>query len=267
MSIGNKKPIIQSFHLEGICKVIADTDQGLKGTEIGQILADSNIWDTDPGITKWKRLYNAFVYHMNTCQDSTKILVFLCRAMHPSRYLNNTELYQFRLNELNKQLSFIGYEITNTGKYSRINATTTLTEAQHKASHFKSKLEARNVHKEIIKFCNAELLVENYFHAVLEGVKSVNQRLRELSNLHADGVELVDTAFKVSAPLIRINLLQNDSEKSAHTGLANLIRGIMGYIRNPTAHLPKALFVIEEDEALDMMTTISMIHKKLDKTL
>jgi hypothetical protein len=47
----------------------------------------------------------------------------------------------------------------------------------------------------------------------------------------------------------------------------NLIKGLFGLIRNPTAHEPKIKFIIEEDEALDLMILISYAHKRLDKVL
>ena len=75
------------------------------------------------------------------------------------------------------------------------------------------------------------------------------------------------TAFSTNNPLIRINLLRNDTERSEHLGLMNLIKGLFGVIRNPIAHEPKVKFIIEEDEALDLMTMISYIHKRLDKHL
>jgi hypothetical protein len=63
MSTTTKKaPIIEPYNLESICKLIAATDDGLTGTEIGKILGDCRIKDTDPAMTKWKRLYNAFVH-------------------------------------------------------------------------------------------------------------------------------------------------------------------------------------------------------------
>jgi len=158
-----KQPIIQSYHLESICQTIAATSEGLTGTEIGKILADCRIVDTDAVGTKWKRLYNAFVHNQNKNQCSNQILNFLSYAMQPSRYLGKDVLYHSRLNELNKSLSFIGIELTEQAKFKKTTKATTLTEAQQRASHFKQKLESRNVHSEIIKYCNAELLVENYF--------------------------------------------------------------------------------------------------------
>ncbi|HVU96867.1 MAG TPA: TIGR02391 family protein [Puia sp.] len=259
--------VIQSFYLEGICKLIAETYNGLTGSEIAKILADCQVPDTDPTITKWKRLYNAFTNFQNANQDGTKVVVFLCRAMHPSRFVGQMERYQFLLNELNKRLSFVGIELTDTGKFRRVANATTLSEADQRASHFKAKLEARRVHAEVIKFCNAELLVENYFHSLFEGVKSIAERLRFMFNVLADGNALGDVAFSTNNPLIRINLLSDDTQRSEHLGLANMIKGLFGLIRNPTAHTPKIKFVIEEEEAMGIMTIISLVHKPLDRAL
>jgi len=64
---------------------------------------------------------------------------------------------------------------------------------------------------------------------------------------------------------LKINPLQTDTDRSEHLGLANIIKGLFGLIRNPTAHTPKIKFVIDEAEALDIMTTVSFVHKRLDK--
>ena len=262
-----KQYTIQPHHLEPICQVIASTNDGLTGTEIGKILADCGIIDSDPTMTKWKRLYNAFVHSQNAHQCSNQVLKFLSTAMQPSRYLGNNQLYQYRLNELNKTLSFIGLELSDQAKYRVVNKSTTLSEAQQRASHFKYKLEMRNAHQIIFKYCDEELLNENYFHSVFEGVKSVADRIRTMTGLYADGNALVDVAFSTNNPMIRINLLQSDTHRSEHIGLSNLIKGLFGLIRNPTAHTPKIKFIIEEEEALDIMTTVSYIHKLLDKAI
>ncbi|HEX2900695.1 MAG TPA: TIGR02391 family protein, partial [Bacteroidia bacterium] len=60
----------EPHHLESICKTIADTSHGLSGSEIQKILADCRIEDKDPSLTKWKRLYNAFVHWQNKHQCS-----------------------------------------------------------------------------------------------------------------------------------------------------------------------------------------------------
>ena len=60
-----KQPLISSEVLENICRVIADTDTGLTGTEIGRLLAESRIEDKDPKLTKRIRLFNAFILEQN----------------------------------------------------------------------------------------------------------------------------------------------------------------------------------------------------------
>jgi len=260
----NRYPILEPHLLESICITIADTSVGLKGHEIGKILADSGINDVDAFNTKWRRLYNAFIDSQNKKQCSNQVLKFIQNALQPVRYIGKEEIFLDRKNEINKRLSFIGFELTDSGKYKRVDKTNTISEAEQRANKLKYKLEARNAHNQIFTYCKAELLVENYFHTVFEATKSIAERLRELTGLRTDGNVLVDTIFSTDNPLIRINSLSNQTERSEHIGLSNLIKGVFGLIRNPTAHDPKIKFSINEEEALDILTTISYIHKRLD---
>ena len=52
--------------------------------------------------------------------------------------------------------------------------------------------------------------------------------------------------------------------ESEHKGFANLIKGVFGMFRNTTAHSPKVIWNMKEDDALDILSTISLIHRKLD---
>lgn len=53
--------IFSESELEAIAAALADTSDGLKGWEIGHILSSLKMADPTPDMTKWKRLYNAFV--------------------------------------------------------------------------------------------------------------------------------------------------------------------------------------------------------------
>lgn len=261
MKVATRHPILQPHLLESICKPLADS---VTGTEIGKILADCKIADVDPTNTKWKRLYNAFVTWQNKYQCSNGILHFIQATFQPVRYVGQEDIFNDRRIEVNKRLSFIGLEIGETGKYRNIRTSQTISDAKERANRFKHKLEDRNVHSKIFEYTKAELLVENYFHSVFEGVKSIADRIRELTGLTTDGASLIDTAFSTGNTLIKINNLTTDTDRSEHLGLANIIKGLFGLIRNPTAHEPKIKFEIKEDEALDIMTTISYVHKRLD---
>jgi len=160
---------------------------------------------------------------------------------------------------------FIGVEITDEGRFRLVDKATTISEAEGRANRLKQKLENRNTHLKIYEYCSAELLVENYFHSVFESTKSIADRIRDVTGLHSDGNALADAAFSTTNPLIKINDFITPTDRSEHIGLSNLIKGVFGLIRNSTAHEPKIRFEISEEEALDILTTISYIHKKLDK--
>jgi uncharacterized protein (TIGR02391 family) len=107
----------------------------------------------------------------------------------------------------------------------------------------------------------------NYFHAVLEAAKSVAQKIRDQSGLLSDGAELVDEAFGIGKrqyPVLAFNALATESERSEHTGLMNLMKGFFGTFRNPTAHAPRIVWKITEQDALDMMTLASLLHRRLE---
>lgn len=126
------------------------------------------------------------------------------------------------------------------------------------------------MHGDVLKCCRAELVADNYFHAVFEAAKSVAEKLREKTGLLSDGAVLVDDALglgKVGIPRLAFNSLRTESERSEHTGLMNLIKGLFGAFRNTTAHAPKIHWQITEQDAVDILTTISLIHRRLDSAV
>ena len=260
-------PCFSAEQLEGIAKVLGETETGLTGSEIGHVLLKSQIIDVDPSATKWKRLYNAFANNQNQKQSGNYIIAFIHKSMSPVRFTNNKEQFEYLRESLNVTLAFSGLKLDEDGKIRETNRASTITEAEERAKNLKNSLITRNVHREVLKFCKAELLQENYFHAVLEASKSVANKLRNLSGLQSDGAELVTDALslgKTSTPLIAINNLESDTEKSEQKGFMNLLIGLFGTFRNPTAHAEKIYWPINEQDALDILSLISLIHRKLD---
>jgi uncharacterized protein (TIGR02391 family) len=64
--------------------------------------------------------------------------------------------------------------------------------------------------------------------------------------------------------MLMINKLQTETEKSEQKGLVNFIKGILGMFRNTTAHAPKIKWEISEKDALEILSAISLVHRKLD---
>nr|WP_246804440.1 TIGR02391 family protein [Mesorhizobium mediterraneum] len=53
-----------------------------------------------------------------------------------------------------------------------------------------------------MRFCRQELLQDNYFHAVLEAVKSIAAKVRSRTGLDDEGAGLVDRAFSGTPPML-----------------------------------------------------------------
>lgn len=257
-------PPFDAQHLEAACRVLADTEQGLTGSEIGYLLQDCKMEDVSPTMTKWKRLFNAMVEVQNKRHVGNHLIMFVNRAMNPVSYARSKEAFDWRRNELNVVLAFSGFSVREDGKVVRSTKESTISGARARANALKNALEERNAHQQVFAYCRAELVDQNYFHAVLEAIKGVAERIRSISGLATDGAELVNTAFSVKSPLIAINMLSTETEISEQKGFSNILVGLFGAVRNPTAHAPKVTWEITEQDALDILSMVSYVHRKLD---
>lgn len=258
-----KRACLTHAVLEGISKILGNTDSGLIGSEIQHLLAQCKIEDISPSSTKWKRLFDAFAIDQNKNKCSNNILNFISYALAPAKYVNRPEAFEEKKNLINQQLSFIGYKFNDSGNFSEIKQANTISDAQTKATNLKIKLEQRNAHNDIFKYCKAELLANNYFHSVFEANKGLFQRIRDLSSRNEDGSNLIEYVFS-SAPVLIINNYQSKSELDEHKGFCNILKGLCGMFRNPEAHEPKISWEITEQDALEILSMISYCHRRLD---
>ncbi len=261
-------PEFSHVQLESICGVLGDTSGGLTGSEIGTILARLGIPDPMPTMTKRHRLFEALTERQAQTRSGNVVGALIQEAMNPVRYVSNRVLFDSRRNALNTILAFCGYSLGEDGKLRlRDQPARTLTEAEEAAGRLRSELSRRGVHSDVLKFCRPELLQENYFHAVFEATKSVADKIRERAEVDGDGSELVDRAFgigKQGMPLLAFNSLQTKTEHSEHNGLMQLMKGMFGVFRNVTAHAPQIKWPISEQDALDLLTIASYLHRRLD---
>jgi uncharacterized protein (TIGR02391 family) len=255
--------------LQRICAVLGDTDAGLSGREIAQLLTEAHI--EDPGeITKRRRLFEAFQARQARDGAANAVLACLKLALSPDRFLDAPEAYDLWRSQINEALAFVGLVVTEQGRIQRLDrAAATLSEARARANRFREALRERNVHNLVLSGCAAEIEDENYFHAVFETAKSLADRIRSLTGLSDDGVGLVDRALGRAGglPMLALNKLESRTDQSEHDGYANMLRGLFGAFRNTTAHRPKISWPISEQDALDMMTTASLLHRRLDQAV
>ena len=253
--------------LESLCRVLADTSEGLSGTDIGRLLQTLGIGDPEAGTTKWKRLLAALDQRQREDRCGNKVIGFITEAMRPVRFAGRAEVFENRRVSLNHVLVFSGLELGADGNLRPRTAARTLTEADERAGRLRAELSKRSVHPEVLKFCRAELLQNNHFHAVLEATKSVSQKIRDMTGLTGDAGELAELALapgKSGMPFLAFNTLQTDSELSEQKGLKNLMVGFFGTFRNTTAHAPKISWTMNEQDALDLLTMASFLHRRLD---
>lgn len=253
--------------LEMLSEIIGDTNEGLTGTQLHQFTLQAQMEDVSYNegmLAKRKKLYNAFAHEINTHKSSNNIVAFIQLVLDPARYVDNPELFETRRQAVNKQLAFEGLEIDETGKIVALDEKASrLQDIELRVKGLKNKLEQRNAHLAISSYCRAELIADNYFHAVMEANRGLFQRIRDISGVEADGNKLIEQVFS-SNPIVIINGFQSQSEKDEHNGFCNLLKGLCSMFRNPLAHEPKVEWPISEQDALEILGIISYCHRRLD---
>ena len=253
-------PSFQEGSIESLAKLLAECGSG---SDISRVLADRSIQDGSGQSTKWKRLYWIFLDVQRRDRCANRILDFIQSFLTPARFVGRNDELEAHRSALNTVLALAGLEYGADGKFRNRPAATTLTEAERRVKTIQAKFHGRRIHAEVLKYCKAELMQDNSFHAVLEATKGLAQRIREMSEVDGDGAALVDRVFSTSQPVLAFNTLQTETEKSEHTGFATLLKGCFAALRNPRAHRPRILWK-DEDDTIDYFTLISLLHRKLD---
>ena len=256
----SKVPSLPEGQIEALAKLLGEYGSG---SDITRILRDRGLADNSDESTKWRRLYWIFLDTQAKYGCANRILDFIQAFLIPARFVGRSEIFEGCRNELNIILAFSGLEFGSDGQFRQREAAKTLEEAEQRARNIRNKFKDRRIHPEVIKYCRAELMQDNYFHAVFEATKGLAQRIRDMSGIKTDGAALVDRVFSLEQPILASNTLQSDAEKSQHKGFAALLKGCFAAVRNPLAHEPKILWE-GEDDAADYLSLISLLHRKLD---
>jgi uncharacterized protein (TIGR02391 family) len=263
-------PVWPSSTVDSVCEVLADTDTGLTGGEIGRLLAKVGIPDIDPQNTKRHRLSNALVMKQQHDGAGNCVVRFIAEAMAPGLHFKNPGRRQHLQDGLNERMALMGLKVLESGKVARAAQTaTTVDEAVRIAGRLRSELVRRGTHAEVLRYCEEELVRQSVFHAVFEAAKGLAARLRQISGSTLDGSELVNHCFGAkggTTPVVRINSYVTKTDDSEHKGFANLLHGIFGTFRNPPAHAPRAAeeWTVTEVDALDLFSMLSYAHRRLD---
>jgi uncharacterized protein (TIGR02391 family) len=258
--------IVPSFpegQIEGLARLMGECGSG---TDINRVLQDRLLVDNSGESTKWRRLYWVFLDCQRQHGCANRIIDFIQSFLIPARFVGRSDEFEAHRQQLNTILAFSGLQYGQDGKFRECVIARTLDEAEERVRTIRAKFQGRRIHSEVLKYCRGELLQDNYFHAVFEATKGLAQRIRDMSGIQADGAVLVDRVFSIERPVLAINSLQTETEKSEHKGFSSLLKGCFAAARNPLAHEPKVLWQ-GEDDAADYLSLISLLHRKLDDSV
>ena len=246
--------------IEGLAQELGS--QGT-GYDITGMLQRMKIQDESGQSTKWRRLDWVFNDSLQRTGSWDEVFNFIEHFVPPVKFAGNPAAFERLRRSINAYLLFAGYEYLDTGKIRQVAPVTTLGESEARLDSVRFKLSKRNIHAEVLKYCRADLMQEDYFDAVFEACKGLMQRIREMSGIDADGAQLVQQAFGGKQPKLAFNELQTELEIGDQRGFAALLEGCIRAVRNRLAHEPKILWE-GIDDAADYLTLISLLHRKLD---
>ena len=257
-----KHPPFPAGTIEYVCKLIAEL---YSGSELTRIMAEIPLRsDPGEGSTKWRRLAHAVSINQADTQTGNALVALVAAAMQPERILDRADAAQQTRDQLNQALSLVALRVRDDGLVGRTTRARTVNEAEDRTEHLRGMLQRRGAHPEVLAYCRPELLRTDYYEAVFEAIKGLGSRLRQMTGVDGDGYALVEAALSGSSPRLCINSLQSRTQRDEQVGVANLAKGLFSAFRNPAAHEPRIEWSLSEQDALDVLGTLSVIHRRLD---
>lgn len=98
--------------------------------------------------------------------------------------------------------------------------------------------------------------------AVFEAMKAVNNRVKAMAAIDADGIGLMGRAFADNSPALALGDLSTQTGRNIHAGFRFLFMGALQAIRNPSAH--ERFETLSENEALEQLGLASLLMRRLD---
>lgn len=248
--------------IENIARIIGEL---YTGAELTRILASVGMPDPlGEGQTKWKRLAASMQAKQHSQRDGRPTLAVITAAMKPDTIWDRQAKAAVARDELTQVLSLSGYRVREDGRIGPATKAATASEASARSERLRTHLTERGAHPEVVRYCREELLRKDCYEAVFEAVKGLGTRLREKSGLDEDGRALVQAALRGKQPRVLVTDCSTVTERNEQEGVALIAEGVFAAFRNPAAHEPRLVWEVSEQDALDVLGTLSMIHRRLD---
>jgi uncharacterized protein (TIGR02391 family) len=254
--------------VQQVASVLADTENGISGRQVGDFLQTCGLARHDPGMqvgSKRRRLFVALWNYQVQTNTSNGTIKFITHVMHPP--IGDPTRWSQRREGLNEALTYVGCHVMEDGRLGSGERARTRDDAVRLADSVRAEAQRGNCHPQALAACAPEAIQRNWFHASLEAVKGLLGYLREAANLNLDGTALIDAVMGGDAPPIRINELHTRSDRNEQTGLADITRGIVKMYRHPTAHDSARERGVTRTDFLDLLSVLSMVYRRLDNRI
>ena len=167
--------------IEALARILGDLTTG---SQISEYFAKAEVWDTSSESTKWRRL--AWVFAEQQAQDGHAGLALnaVRSLLSPVLFVREPDKFHAARRDVNLVLRFAGVEYLDTGEFRTVSAAGSVEDAAGRSRAIQSKvLGSRHPSgtARVWRYCTAELMADDYFHAVLEAAKGLNHRIREMS--------------------------------------------------------------------------------------
>ncbi len=248
--------------LEQIAKIMGDR---YTGTEITEFFRKAGFPEIrHDGGTKWRFVYAALEAIQARRHGPYQVAAIIERLCDPQEYFGNAEGHRRVVEQVNEVLRFYGLVVNaRDGKISAAGREDAILRSRH--SDEAKLFHARAFHTEVSKHARLLFLEGHHFHAVFECCKSFDKHVREKAKLGKHGSELMSAALSVKGPL-KLNTLRTETERNEQEGLMHLCMGLMRAIRNPESHEPELDWEITREDALDILSLLSFLYRKVDNT-
>ena len=213
------------------------------------------------GSTKWRFVRDSLEGLQRQSNGPFNVARVIQQLCDPQEFFSTPDQHAEVCREANKILSFNGLTVGNDGKLRKLEgkATSFTKPIPENAKIF----DDRHFHGRINQHARKLFVEGNYFHAVFECCKVYDKEVQAKSQMSGYGSRLMETALAVTGT-IKLNSQSTRTQINEQEGVMHLSVGLMRAIRNPQAHEPALDWPIGREDALDLLSFVSYLFRKLE---
>jgi uncharacterized protein (TIGR02391 family) len=124
------------------------------------------------------------------------------------------------------------------------------------------------LHPSVVRASKSRFKTSHYADAVEAAFKDLNSKIKEhvrkATGQEFDGADLMNRAFSLGSPVVRLADLSTEDGKNIQKGYLQIFAGAMTGIRNPKAH---SNVTIDANRAIHHLHLASLLHYVFDERL